>query len=281
MKKERPIWMQLGTGNCSYKTVGALPSFVADWELPYTKGTFQRHVGVEIEVENTVDIKPQGWIVERDGSLRGDTAREYKSKFPCTCLDAFERLDDIYSRINAVREKKGKGMFDFNERTSIHVHVDVRDLSINQAKSAIKLYMIFEKSFFDLVGRERLHNIFCIPVSESNVFNRNRGREWWQQWDKYCALNAQPVAGFGTLEFRQMMGNDNVRLIKSWVLLLASLVEYAKNTSPQAIDEEINTLKVESQYMHLARRIFGPVLADTLTIFPEEADCAATATKLF
>lgn len=279
--QKRPIFLDMMGLNQRYDEIRKFPSWIFTFDLPYPKQTFQRHVGIEIEVEDTLDIKPKGWSVEKDGSLRGAAAREYKTLMPCTCLNAFGNLDDIYSRINSCREKNPNA-FKFSERTSIHVHVDVRDLTIEQIKGAMKLYMIFEKSFFDLVGRERKHNVFCIPLSDSyisaKVMDRN---DWWRMWEKYCAFNAQPVASFGTLEFRQMSGNDNVELIKTWVLMLSSLIEFAKQKDLAHIEELIDSLKVESQYMQLARNIMGEQLANKLTIFPDESDNAATATKMF
>jgi hypothetical protein len=157
----------------------------------------------------------------------------------------------------------------------------VRDLTEEQIKSMVKLYMIYEKSFFDLVGRERRHNIFCIPISESSLLNGGRGRDsWWQHWEKYSACNLQPLANFGTVEFRIMAGNDNMELISTWVLMLCALAEYAAHNTPENVDETIDTLKTESHYMLLADNIFGCNMSRLLTIFPEASDSAASLTKL-
>lgn len=253
------------------------------YDLVFPVDTLNRHVGVEIEVEQCGPMNypmMMYWSIERDGSLRGDDAREFKTVFPCTCYDAMLALGEFFSLVE-MRRKVKKSLFNFNERTSIHVHVDVRDLTEAQIKAATKLYMIFERSFFDLIGRERRHNIFCIPVSESNlVVAKRREKGFYRDWDKYCALNLAPINNFGTIEFRGMAGNDNQKLIEAWVLIVASLVEYAAQTPPKVIDECITTLKTESQYMQLASNTLGGSLASLLTIFPEASDSAASLTKL-
>lgn len=249
--------------------------------VPYQEEVLQRHVGIEIECEKCGDtaFRLSRWQVERDGSLRGEDAYEFKTMFPSTCYDSLLALQEFFSRVEHLR-KAGRAMFDFSERTSIHVHIDVRDLTEEQIKSMVKLYMIYEKSLFDLVGRERRHNIFCIPLCESNLLNGGRLGSWWQHWEKYSACNLHPLANFGTVEFRIMAGNDNLDLISTWVLMLCALAEYAAHNSPEVVDETINTLKTESQYQMLADNIFGCNLSRLLTIFPEASDSAASLTKL-
>jgi hypothetical protein len=244
----------------------------------------QRHVGIEIEVEKCGEgnFRLNNWNVEKDGSLRGADAYEFKTMFPSTCYDNLRALQEFFNRVRVLRTKK-LAEFDFSERTSIHVHVDVRDLTQEEIKSMVKMYMIFERSLFDLVGRERRHNIFCIPLCESSVLDNqgpNRIGTWWGHWDKYSACNLAPLANFGTVEFRIMAGNDNQELIEAWVLMLCSLAEFAAHNSPKIISGIIDTLKTESQYMQLADTIFGTTLSRLLTIFPEASDSAASLTKL-
>lgn len=255
--------------------------------LPFPVETLSRHVGIEIEVENCGGFAAydypgmEHWGIDRDASLRGDSAYEFKTEFPMTCFDSLKALSSFFSMVSSIREAYPK-RFHFSERTSIHVHVDVRDLTEDEVKSVAKLYMIFEKSLFDFAGRARYHNIFCIPLSESSLLSddRQQPKVWWAKWDKYCALNLKTVLTFGSVEFRAMAGNDNEELISAWVLMLASLVEYCAQTPSEKVDEIINTLKTESQYQQLADEIFGTHYSRTLTMFPNDADAAASLTKL-
>jgi hypothetical protein len=263
---------------------------VEDWKVPihgyginYPQDVFNRHVGIEIEVEQCGDNRLPAfahWMVERDGSLRGENAYEFKTTFPKTCHDAMLALDEFFTMVRQRRGTKRPELFDFSERTSIHVHVDARDLTESQIKTAVKMYMIFERSFFDLVGRDRRHNIFCIPISESAVLGARKGQFFWGHWEKYCALNLATLNSFGRIEFRLMAGNDNMELIQSWVLLLSCLVDFATRITTEEATSIINSLKTESQYHQLAVRIFGERLANSLTMFPEASDSAASLTKL-
>lgn len=260
-----------------------VPTWLQQFAIPYPQQVRRRHVGVEIEVEDCTHLacSPMGWEMDRDGSLRGEYALEYKTLFPCSLETAWGRLQGWKAMVDNVRAQYKKA-FNFSERTSIHVHVDVRDLRLSQIKNIVKLYLIFERSFFDKVGRHRRHNIFCVPVSESVATQRYfiRAENWMRKWEKYAALNIAPVRHFGTVEFRAMAGTDNIHLILQWMLLCTSLVEFAKHTHDADIAEIISSIKSESQYERLAQRIFGPVLAGALTFFPDEMDQAASVAKM-
>lgn len=251
--------------------------------LNHPKDTLNRHVGIEIEVERCGDAqfpRLSFWDITKDGSLRGEDAYEFKTHFPLTAYHSLQALDEFFGMVERRRGTKHPELFDFSERTSIHVHVDVRDLTESQIKTAVKMYMIFERSLFDFSGRDRRHNIFCIPVSESAVLGGRQGRTFYAFWEKYCALNLVTLSTFGTMEFRSMAGNDHKELIQSWVLLLASLVDFASRVTPNEASAIINSLKTESQYHQLAIKIFGERLANMLTMFPEASDSAASLTKL-
>lgn len=253
--------------------------------VPAQDAVLQRHVGIEIEVEHCGDFAwgdfsgMRAWVSERDGSLRGDDAREFKTRFPSTCEDGVLALRSFFKMVSHIRDASSKEYFLFSERTSIHIHVDVRDLYIEQIKAAAKLYMIFEKSFFDFIGRERYHNIFCIPLAESQILDVPQGNRWMNNWEKYSALNMAPINNFGTIEFRGMAGNDNCEHIVAWLMMVTALVQFAQEHSPEAVDEMINELKTESQYQLLADRIMGTDLSRLLTMFPEASDSAASMSK--
>jgi Putative amidoligase enzyme len=279
--RQRPLYMEQIQLDRAYRNLPN-PRVEEALGVPYPKEALQRHVGIEIEVEKCGEtaFRVTKWNVEKDGSLRGHDAYEFKTFFPSTCQDGLDALAEFFGMV-ARKRAKGEGEFDFSERTSIHIHVDVRDLSTKEILSLTKLYAIFEKSFFDLVGRDRRHNIFCIPLSESALIgDAKKGNFWWGKWEKYCAINLAPLITFGTVEFRGMAGNDNQALIRCWLLMLVSLAEFAAHHSPEEINAMIDTLKVESQYQQLANDIFGYELASLLTMFPEASDSAASLTKL-
>ena len=283
---ERPIYLQYALQTDTKRE--PLPPYSADWaqkySLPNAEKVLWRHCGIEVEVEEvprkSIDALSHEWIIDRDLSLRGDNAYEFKTPHPCRVIDGLSYVQSFCTEVLKAREVSRKA-FCFSERTSIHVHIDVRDLRLSQIRAALKLYLIFEKSYFDLVGRDRYHNIFWIPLMETQQVNNPPmvNDRMYQTWDKYCAANPQTVKSFGTLEFRAMAGNCDEKLISSWILMLSCLVEYCKQHTLEQVEETISVLKWESQYMQLLTEILGDNLAQLLTIFPEVADNAASLTK--
>lgn len=283
MNPKRPIYLcNPELGQHVDRDKDYLPCDLGRFFLPYPHETMKRCVGVEIEVEgcgNELDWPvglANGWTVEKDPSLRGPGAKEFILQHPSSLARGIHRVRSFFKHVEQYREEE-PGTFVFSERTSIHVHVDVRALTWLEVLSVARLYLVFEKSLFDLVGRQRYHNIFCTPLSATLACN---GEEDGFRVDKYCALNLKTTGTIGTVEFRGMAGTDDHESIVRWMTMCASLVEFCFQNSPDKVRSMINTLKTESQYQMLADSIWGNVFGRALTMFPESSDDNATLARL-
>lgn len=237
-------------------------------------------VGIEVEVENVPPLEINqidGWDIKNDGSLR-DNGREFVTKFGLILENVPEILDNLFD-IMAVY----KTYFTFNERTSIHVHLDVRKLSSEELKSLIVLYTIFEDSLFKLAGESRKHNIFCVPIRYIDIGTIGDNRYFSgivMLWKKYSAMNLCRIADFGTVEFRHMEGHKNKLRVVEWVFILAALLDYCRTIPFESLKNKILNLKVASQYDQFTEEIFGS-LAKCINIVPHEFDMAISDSKLF
>jgi len=84
-------------------------------------------VGIEIEVENAGAQAIRGWRVERDGSLRNDGI-EYKTNYGTRIYQTWESLSKLQTTFAAARAIDNS-FYLFSERCSVHVHLDVRNLT--------------------------------------------------------------------------------------------------------------------------------------------------------
>src|SRR5699024_6138197 len=50
---------------------------------------------------------------------------------------------------------------DFNSRTSMHVHVNALDMTVDQINLFLSTYLILEDVFFHHVGESRIDNNYC------------------------------------------------------------------------------------------------------------------------
>ena len=225
--------------------------------IPYVFKDSKSLVGIEVEVENVLHIDPNiplgFWSIHEDGSLRNN-GREFKTK-PMPIKYVHSALIQLFRGLN--------NSIDFSRRTSIHVHMDVRHLTLSQLYGMVFTYAAVENILFKFAGEDRRKNIFCVPVTETlglssasaDMLKFLYDIENW--WSKYSACNMLPIKHFGTLEFRQMPGTNNVKKLLIWIDLLSQLKIYAYRFSRIDIVNQISKLNTNSQYQQFVKGVFG------------------------
>jgi hypothetical protein len=178
--------------------------------------------GVEYEIES---IKGFGCLgdtigidIVDDHSLRNN-GKEFKTH-PCLFDEQMKMFDFIHKEL-----KLGKDPF--SDRTSIHVHVNVRELTLEEVRQLILLYALFEPLFFDFVGDVRKGSIFCVPLNYTFIPSHYKqpANVLHEKWSKYTAFNIVPMNQFGTVEFRHLFGTDNRAIFETWLATLKDLYE--------------------------------------------------------
>lgn len=230
---------------------------------PYKFKDSQSLVGIEVEVENVLRIDPNitlgFWSIHEDGSLRNN-GREFKtSAMPLRYTQP--ALTQLFNGLN--------DSVDFSSRTSIHVHLDVRQLTLSQLYGMSFTYGAVENLLFKFASQERRKNIFCVPISESlGLAGVNKAKNMVSflssiedYWSKYSAYNLLPIANFGTVEFRQMCGTNNVTKLLIWMDMLSRLKIYAYKFHRTEIVKQISGLNTNSQYRGFVDGVFGDLAA--------------------
>lgn len=237
--------------------------------------------GIEIEVENCLVVPglSRMWEITEDPSLRNNGA-EYRSRYGTRIYELWDMLRNFRDMVDTARKEHGKQFFDFSERTSIHVHLDVRNFTTDQLKNFIWLYILLENPLFKFADESRKHNVFCVPLRESNMLGRYEHiQSYLNEWSRYCALNLQSVSKFGTVEFRHMSGRSNPRDIYLWTLLLGLIQTAAWQYDTGQLWREIQELKSSSQYDRLLSSVF---MGATKFLYwdPQDFDDAVSDAKL-
>jgi hypothetical protein len=252
------------------------------YKLPKNTQTriINQGVGVEIEVENAVNREIDGWVRVTDNSLR-DNGMEYKTRFGQRIgqvNDGLKRLELDWNQWKV--DNRRPHHFNFSERTSVHVHLDARNMSTDEIISLVQVYTIFEDALFEYAGTSRKDNVFCIPLRYSAMDYRDYTfLDLHAAWAKYLAINICPLSEFGTVEFRHMAGTSDYSKIMTWIILLALMVDYVKARSRTEVDETILKMKLESNYFKLIEEIFGP-FGGYLQTLPVRLDQAVSDAKL-
>lgn len=213
--------------------------------------------GIEVELENVVDYPRNGlsshWNMTEDASLRNH-GREFLTRLGCRmhhCITAWSELT------KAIKDCGWQA----SDRTSMHVHINAMNMSEEQLKSLILLYILVEKPFFEFAAADRKHNIFCVPFCDSRL-NKERVSihtdlsDLVMHSNKYCAFNLQSVRHHGTVEFRHAQVPETEAHGILWMLFCSALKRAAMHITPGEIIKDIMSLKVQSQYEPFLNKIF-------------------------
>lgn len=219
--------------------------------------------GMELEIERVerpyyLGHNDSFWRTETDGSLRNNGI-EFIS-VPSTMGRLVQELGIFFNG------NKFDTTYNYSDRTSIHVHVNVQDFTVPQIKALIVLYALFEKLLFKFVGHYRSESLYCVPLTETLlVQNLQRTILTYldnprHAWEKYTALNILPIHTQGTVEFRHLHGTKDLKTILDWLELVTSLVELARNTPLQ----EVYNLLTYGEDV-LISKLYMPVVGHTLS----------------
>lgn len=228
-------------------------------EKPMEWCTTQGMVGIEIEVENiTNSLHPLAyWDIKADGSLRNNGVELVS--VPLQIKQVQLALEHVYNVLTANNKP------DFSNRTSVHIHVNCRDLTQNQIYNFILLYALFEKHFYAFAGNKRMNSIFCVPLFRTNQLNvlDNVVYGLSPSWHKYCGINLLPLyqnqvtQGYGTIEFRHLYGTSNQREILEWINDIMCLRKYACEISKDDLLKNIKEMNTTSSYISLYSQVFA------------------------
>jgi len=219
-------------------------------------------LGIEIEIENVRSTLCGNldyyWAEDEDHSLR-NYGKEYKS-IPMRAYQIPYSIEYLKQLLSINNPK-----YEFSNRCSVHVHLNVRDFTMEQLACFIILYCVFEKHFFHIAGTKRENNIFCVPLwTTDHLPNLKKlvRPESYKTWHKYLALNCGCIFGsdnnkdFGTIEFRHLYGTLDTKILYPWINSIIALREASSKYKLDELVEEIITANTTSQYLYWYDTIF-------------------------
>jgi hypothetical protein len=190
--------------------------------------------GIEIEAEGhgLREVKNKWWRTEDDGSLRGnypEEKAEFVLKEPITLIDVKPALQSLVKALEGAE-------FNFSYRTSVHVHVNVQELTHVQILNLIYTYLLLEEPLMTYCGKSRKGNRFCLRLADAEgvlevlqgMFRDGEGSHHAAGDNvRYSAINLAALNKYGSLEFRAMRGNLDVEVLTTWVEALNKLRVFA------------------------------------------------------
>lgn len=222
-----------------------------------------RLVGIEVEVEGwpypTNDTKnpisnhiSEFWAGKADGSLRNNGI-EFMTQ-PILGSDIISALALFEEGMAQVAAK-----IKFSVRTSVHVHVDVRDLTSEELRSVILMYSILERLIFNEIFPTRRDSVFCVPLySENGVKNRivsifdsiaqgeqNKVFDTLRSTPRYMGLNLAAIIKYSTIEFRHSIGTARKEVLTNWLNTIFGIINAKDIPYNVLVDSLVDTKQVQ------------------------------------
>jgi hypothetical protein len=197
--------------------------------------------GVEIEVENVclngVPSVPEvsGWAAKGDSSLRAGI--EFVTRTP-------ESLTRTVEKLRQYEKVLSKYTYSFSFRTSVHVHMNMQDLTLQDVAKITLAYSSIEKLLGEFCGRSRMNNRFCLDIHHNSYYTEDLYSSLTPDFvrkslagtanvsyvlgkiatlPRYSSVNLRSLTSFGTLEFRSLRGTEDVGTIIVWIRILNAL----------------------------------------------------------
>lgn len=222
-----------------------------------------RLYGVEFEVEHATVVELPGWRPTSDGSLR-DNGVEYVFDGPANYTQSVERVEALGAML---QEFATDTRFVHSTRTSVHVHANATDFTLDNFKKLARIYALVEAAAFDKWGVGRDATPYCVPLHDSDhylhgiltsryiedIIHRYAGRS-----SKYSAFSLCRISDFGTVEFRMFRGTNDTQVILEYLEFVHMLVcGTVSDSSELDIVQQIAThfrlpLDVDEAYLGLS-----------------------------
>lgn len=209
----------------------------------HVAGTF----GIEIETETKEEyLHPEMtlWKIDVDHSLR-NFGREYILTKPCKFKEVDKVLEEFRTKTDGLKFIEGA------HSTSVHVHVNMQDENLITLANFITTFLILEDLLVNFCGAQRRSNFFCLTsryaegvvndyvrtfkkIEEGKFIEAFQGLT--EDYSKYAALNIVPLRSLGSIEIRTMEGTTDTKVIKRWIEIINSILEYSRaENGPEAI----------------------------------------------
>ncbi len=230
-------------------------------------------VGVEIEIQTNSSSHPvdrsEYWRPVSEGSVQGFEIVLREPQGGTDLVSALEEAESLVDRMGG-NEK-------FPEMTSVHVHVDVRDMTEIQLFNFLTLAIMFEPVLYNYVEPHRNKNHFCLPMSDADDvlgrlyrlvsryrqhgnINRDQLRSLFSPDEvKYAGINLSSIPHYGSLEFRMHHGTASSTALIRWINVLLKMHQYAMepNRSPNNILDTKIEVGIETIFQQVLGQYSG------------------------
>lgn len=198
--------------------------------------------GIDIQSELYNHTRRNHWKIVSDSSISGNLGFEIVSPVLKgeRGLTEAKIVCDVLTRLGAK----------VNKSCGFHVHIDAKNLSINDWKNLYKNYITLESEIDSImpVSRRSNNNQFCRSLTNWNgsrerTFNVIDSATTVQELarsisgTRYVKVNAHSFVRHGTVEFRQHSGTVEFEKVSNWVRICGALIDKSKKQMISTLNE--------------------------------------------
>ena len=217
-------------------------------------------IGIEVEAENysgfTLPNKvlsdiPYVWHEKPEPSLRNRGI-----EFVTGAISGVQ----VGHALNLLDQMNKNGNLVYTDLAGLHIHLNVRNFTIEQVVNLVMLYIVFEDSLYRVSGN-RKNSIYCLPARTCDsglhrlVLNQDL-IEACRRANKYMGFNYGVIKSYGSIEFRHSVGSSNVYYILKWINTLLRLHNATTAWDMEQLKTTIFNLNTNSEYVNFARSVF-------------------------
>lgn len=216
------------------------------------QGVSRDAVGIEVEVEHPhrspFDIPGPNppWIITEDGSLRNG------AEFVST------PIEDYVAPLEYLGRYLSDQGYVVNERCSVHVHLNILDMTEREVLNFILLYTAFER-LLNRISGNRDTNTYCLSIYQSmedyrdlvnkmkediysgscfnNFIHNSPESRTRRSPRRYACLSLVRAREIGTIEVRSHEGTLDMMRVSRWVTYLMCLKKAALEMTPEFLLE--------------------------------------------
>ena len=179
--------------------------------------------GVDCHIESYNHNTRPHWKIVSDASLR--SVRGYAGELVSPILHGVDGVRELQKVVNALESVEGVTV---NRSCGLHVHLDCRDMTLDQIKTTYERYSNYEDQIDLCMPRSRRGSPqWCRTIgSNKNAVKSAATKERAaNSVGRYFKVNLAQIADRGSIEFRQHSGTTEFKKIVNWLSFLMQFTE--------------------------------------------------------
>ena len=179
--------------------------------------------GVDCHIESYNHSTRPHWKIVSDASLR--SVRGYAGELVSPILHGVDGVRELQKVVNALESVEGVTV---NRSCGLHVHLDCRDMTLDQIKTTYERYSNYEEQIDLCMPRSRRGSPqWCrtIGSNKNTVKSAATKERAANSVGRYFKVNLAQIANRGSIEFRQHSGTTEFKKIVNWLSFLMQFTE--------------------------------------------------------